>query len=48
MAGRRKPFKHVVKLRPCGVCEAESTGYHFGVMTCEACKVKKNHFMKVA
>ncbi len=31
----------VFKLRPCAVCEAPSTGYHFGVLTCEACKVSK-------
>lgn len=27
-----------VVLPPCKVCGAESTGYHFGVITCEACK----------
>ena len=38
---RKKEFlKNIVKLRPCAVCEADSTGFHFGVFSCEACKVK--------
>lgn len=24
---------------PCRVCEGKSTGYHYGVLTCEPCKV---------
>ena len=49
---RKKEFlKNIVKLRPCAVCEADSTGYHFGVFSCEACKVSKQktlqHFFGV-
>ena len=36
---KKESFQNAVKLRPCAVCEADSTGYHFGVMSCEACKV---------
>ena len=35
-----KPSKPSVDLRyvPCKVCGASSTGYHFGVLSCEGCK----------
>jgi hypothetical protein len=28
-----------VPLPPCKICGGNSTGYHFGAITCEACKV---------
>ena len=28
-----------IPLPPCKVCGGVATGYHFGVITCEACKV---------
>lgn len=31
-----------VPLPPCKVCGGQSTGFHFGVITCEACKVCTN------
>ena len=40
MEKKREMFNKIVKLRPCAVCDAQSTGYHFGVLTCEACKVR--------
>ena len=32
---------------PCSVCTAASSGYHFGAVTCEGCKVKKNLFVLI-
>ncbi len=29
-----------IRLKPCEVCGDKSTGYHFGVISCEACKVR--------
>lgn len=34
-----------VPLPPCKVCSGIATGYHFGVITCEACKVIKVKFV---
>ena len=38
---KRKRPGHMSKidLRPCEVCGGKSTGFHFGAITCEACKV---------
>lgn len=35
---RSSPYA-TVPLPPCKVCGGTATGYHFGVITCEACKV---------
>ena len=37
--GNGTPYTSV-PLPPCKVCGGNATGYHFGVITCEACKVK--------
>lgn len=29
-------------LPPCRICGAKATGYHFGAITCEACKVSSS------
>lgn len=34
----KKKKSRAVPLPPCKVCGGTSTGYHFGVITCEACK----------
>ncbi|XP_060553152.1 nuclear receptor subfamily 1 group D member 2-like [Ruditapes philippinarum] len=36
--GMKSSHYTTVVLPPCKVCGGESTGYHFGVITCEACK----------
>lgn len=36
--GGNSPYT-TVPLPPCKVCGGVATGYHFGVITCEACKV---------
>jgi len=35
----KKNHYTTVKMASCKICGRESTGYHFGVVTCEACKV---------
>lgn len=35
-----KPHSNL--LPPCRVCSSEASGIHYGVNTCEACKVSKN------
>ena len=37
VTGGRGPMG--IRLKPCEVCGDKSTGYHFGVISCEACKV---------
>ena len=38
--GKKRPgFVSSIEFRPCEVCGGKSTGYHFGAITCEACKV---------
>lgn len=39
-AGGTSPYTSV-PLPPCKVCSGVATGYHFGVITCEACKVSE-------
>ncbi len=29
-----------IQYKPCQICGGKATGYHFGVISCEACKVK--------
>ena len=38
---KREPYKlnSPVVFPPCRVCGGKSSGFHFGVITCEACKV---------
>lgn len=38
-AGKGTSPYTTVPLPPCKVCGGVATGYHFGVITCEACKV---------
>ncbi len=28
-----------IQYKPCQICDGKATGYHFGVISCEACKV---------
>ena len=34
-----KKGKNPIDLRPCEVCGTKASGFHFGAITCEACKV---------
>ena len=38
---KRKTPRHMsnIDLRPCEVCGGKASGFHFGAITCEACKV---------
>ena len=36
--------KEDIQLPPCRVCGSTASGFHFGVITCEACKV--NNFLR--
>ena len=36
---RNNRAKNPINLRPCEVCGAKASGFHFGAITCEACKV---------
>ena len=38
----KKPYHYDPILPPCRICGTKATGYHFGVITCEACKVRTN------
>ena len=38
-AASTKKGRNPIDLRPCEVCGAKSSGFHFGAFTCEACKV---------
>jgi len=36
---QKKPYHYDPILPPCRICGTKATGYHFGVITCEACKI---------
>ncbi len=37
-AGTSNAGYQPIRLKPCEVCFDKATGYHFGVISCEACK----------
>ena len=43
---KREPYKlnAPVVFPPCRVCGGKASGFHFGVISCEACKVLTNTF----
>ena len=43
---RSMPAKAHIEIIPCKVCGDRSSGIHYGIITCEGCKVrfKKIHF----
>ena len=39
MSPKSRPIYSPVMLPPCRICSEKASGFHYGVNTCEACKV---------